>query len=369
MRNGIRLAGIAALAAACQTAALAQPATFTTLPSLGGPFGRGDALSGDGTTVVGTCSSSTNSLFGFRWRAETGTVALSPIETRGYSASFDGSVVVGMINNHANPGLRGFRWTSGGLQELGVLPGDELAHGFAYGVSGDGNTVVGSSGLRAVKWTSPAAEALPLLTTTTYSYAQAISRDGSTIVGGANDSSDIIAARWTSSGIQLLGTLPGHLTSVANAVSRDGSVAVGLSGASANYGTPTRATIWSSGSLLDLGTLPGAASSRALGVSGDGSVVVGLSGAPAYVGTELAFIWTASSGMRNLQEVLTASGANLSGWTLQAAVAISDDGRTLTGAAVNAAGYSSAWIATIPSPSAGVALVSGLLLVRRRRIA
>ncbi len=95
---------------------------------------------------------------------------------------------------------------------------------------------------------------------------------------------------------QGLGDLPGGLfRSEANAISADGTVVVGF-GSSASGG---RAVLWTlADGIISLGDLPGGnSSSVANGVSADGTVVVGASSSTS--GTE-AFRWTLAEGMIGL---------------------------------------------------------------------
>ena len=72
-----------------------------------------------------------------------------------WGVSADGAVVVGRVFNAAGQD-RAFRWTaSGGMQDLGTLPGGN--HSVAYGVSADGAVVVGYAynadmQIRAFRW-------------------------------------------------------------------------------------------------------------------------------------------------------------------------------------------------------------------------
>jgi hypothetical protein len=99
--------------------------------------------------------------------------------------------------------------------------------------------------------------------------------------------------------------------------------------------------------MVGLGDCPGGGNgSQAQGVSGDGSVVVGFcdTGVP---GDE-AFIWDAENGMRVLSDVLEQDfGLDLTGWTLNAALETSDDGRVIVGFGVNPSGNTEAWRAVL----------------------
>jgi probable HAF family extracellular repeat protein len=119
--------------------------------------------------------------------------------------SADGAVVVGWSHDAAG-NWRAFRWTaSGGMQDLGTLPGG--GGSFARGVSADGAVVVGyaynaAGQLCAFRWT--AARGMEDLNTTYASLltngsvlrvARAISPDGRYIVGwGTNAATNRIEA-------------------------------------------------------------------------------------------------------------------------------------------------------------------------------
>ena len=110
---------------------------------------------------------------------------------------------------------------------------------------------------------------------------------------------------------------------------------------------------------MGLGDLTGGLfSSVAYGVSGDGSVVVGSSNATSGASPNEAFLWDEAHGLRNLNLVLGALGLDLTGWTLEQARAISEDGRTIVGIGHSPSGGNEAWIAVIPEPS--TALLMGL---------
>jgi hypothetical protein len=195
---------------------------------------------------------------------------------------------------------------------------------------------------------------------TSTSSAFAANRDGSVVVGEAsnNDVGGIHAFRWvqtpgTHTGVmQDLGSL--QLQSFATAVSADGAVVVGGSTLGFAIQAPPRVVFvtrnhafrWTqAGGMTDLGLLPGhtsLASTMATGVSGNGEIVVGIAdpGGGAFrhsfgngYGLESqAFRWTSATGMRSLDDLLQASGVDMTGVRLLAAHAISEDGRMIVGA-------------------------------------
>ncbi len=110
------------------------------------------------------------------------------------------------------------------------------------------------------------------------SRANDVSADGSTVVGVAGNLQGNQAFRWTASGgMQGLGDLPGGLFySTANAVSRDGSVVVGT-GYTGSLPSSRRAFRWTaSGGMQELSGFSGTSYSGDTGVavSGDGQAVV-----------------------------------------------------------------------------------------------
>ncbi len=117
-----------------------------------------------------------------------------------------------------------------------------------------------------------------------YSIAEAISADGSVVVGGSESAGGNEAFIWTSSGgIQGLGDLPGGgFNSWAKDVSGDGSMVTGFSD-SGSDSYKQEAFLWTqSGGIQGLGFLPGATNSIAYGISRDGSVITGRSNFQAY---------------------------------------------------------------------------------------
>jgi probable HAF family extracellular repeat protein len=288
--------------------------------------------------------------------------------------SADGSTVVGYSGLGA--GQQAFRWTrGGGMVGLGDLPGGTFESS-AKAVSADGSVVVGwgtwgASGLgrEAFRWTSGGGMVglgdLP--GGVFYSEAGGVSADGSVVVGTGRSASGYEAYRWTNAGgIVGLGVLPvGGVDSAAFGVSADGSVVVGWGRSdSGGLGLVLEASRWTSGGgMVGLGDLPGGFESFAYDVSGDGAVVVG------YAGGAVAFLWTSDGGMKRLWDVLLAQGIDpaADGWTnLTAANGISGDGNTIVGFGTRN-GNTEAFVAFIPEPSSRALLgLGGALLLRRR---
>jgi len=318
-----------------------------------------------------------------------------------HGLSADGATVVG------DSGGQAFRWTAaGGLEGLAFLPGDSTSSALA--VSHDGGVVVGWSGDAslqvAVRWTSSGAEALaaPELTPPEASFgdpdlvaATSVSADGSRVIGyglwleayiplpiravvwdagipfdptrgAASDVSadgvvvvgdsfdlpdDSMPWLWTEAGgLVLLPELSGETCqcgSYVRAVSADGTSVVGVS----HTEEPFRWTAVEGVTALPVP--PGEwDTATAYDVSADGSVVVGNAEFLDLVSFEekqAAFLWDAAHGTRLLGPLLEAFGVDLSGWQLERATAISEDGLTLAGTGTNPDGDLEAWLATLPS--------------------
>jgi len=291
-------------------------------------------VSADGSVVVGISATDGTGREAFRWTAAGGMVGIGhlpggEIFSRAEGVSADGSIVVGFSAGEA------FRWTAaGGMVGLGGLPGG-IFNSSAFGVSAGGSVVVGRSvsanGIEAFRWT--AADSIvglgDLLGGDFSSLAYDVSADGSVVVGHGWSANGIEAFRWTAGGMVGLGDLPGGIfASEAHDVSADGLVVVGQSRIVNGNNEAFRWT--AAGGMVGLGDLPGGdIFSWANNVSANGSVVVGQSRS---VNGNEAFIWTASEGMRSLQDVLVSDfGLDLSGWKLTTAYSISDDGSVIVG--------------------------------------
>src|SRR5690606_36480711 len=93
--------------------------------------------------------------------------------------------------------------------------------------------------------------------------------------------------------------------------------------------------------------------SEATDVSGDGRIIVGRS-------ETQAFIYDPVNGMRPLRDYLIGLGLDLSGWWLDTATAISDDGLTIVGRGLKPSGQDEGWVAIIPEPSTALLVLLGI---------
>ncbi len=349
----------------------------------------GHAISSDGSVIVGESNSVfTDPTFGseaFRWTPAGGMVGLGdlPGGTFGSDAVFisaDGSVVVGIgRNSQAVPGgaREVFRWTQAtGMVGLGSLPGGfPSTSSTANAMSADGSVIVGrassssaTSGQQAFRWTlAGGMVGLGDLPGGGFqSEAMVVSADGS-VVAGQSRSEAVGAAleifRWTEvSGMVGLGTIPGgsgHSTALA--ISMDGSVIVGTSTLDENVGAHEAFRWTAETGMVGLGDFPGGdVRSTATAVSADGSIIIGIGCTETFDFTcvePIPFIWDEQNGMRSLTDVLTNEfGLDLTGWTNLFVSDMTPDGRTLVGAGINPSGDGEAWIAILGEPAGACCL-------------
>lgn len=352
----------------------AQAQTFQGIgiPS-GGTQSFAVAISTDGTTVVGNNQAVPNERRAWKWRASTGQVVLPTIP--GYTfaesavgVSSDGSVVLGSIGEGNLPSqIVTALWREN--QSTTVIP--DLYQ--PLGISGDGSTVVGKvdgspNNNAARRWTQ-ATETQPLgeLAPGPYnvgwtSVAYATNFDGSIVVGSAYVQYQSNPPRasgtpmiWTPSGGARVLLNNGSLVLGAGItdMTPDGSVFVGtalINGVDQLFRYTDAGGyqfISSNGNTISFPTR----------TSDDGNTII----------SRLTY-WTPQTGAISLQQALTLSGCDFTGWTIQEVIDISGDGRTLVGNGLNPQGVQEAWIATIPTPGVMLPLVMvGLFAGRRRR--
>jgi probable HAF family extracellular repeat protein len=319
---------------AAQAACTGVPC-LENLGTLGGTASFGNGVSNDGSVVVGQSETNLLVTHAFRWTAG-GMLDLGVLPGGGdYSTAnavnADGSVVVGTSSTTDDVNVHAFRWAGGSMSDLGTLGGATSA---GTGVNADGSVVVGYSDVAATthafRYTTADSTMHDLGSLDGpggYSIANGVSADGTVVVGYSTISTPLLyrAFRWTSGGMTDLGDLVGGTgSSYASAVSADGTAVVGY----ADYsGGGYHAFRWTAQSnMVDIGTLGG--DSYAYAVNGDGSVVVG-SSIVGLVGH--AFRWTSATQMADLNTLLANAGVDMTGITLASANAISADGQIIVG--------------------------------------
>lgn len=184
-----------------------------------------------------------------------------------------------------------------GFQEL-LLPMGSNG-GIAYSINETGEAagyVTGSAGIRAAWWTRRGDVQLLQSAGNLASKAQHLNDRGDIV--GSSGAEPMVGVVWPrKGGIVSLGTLPGFIHSEAVSISENGTIAGAASGAR-DFPNRSRAVLWQSDRLAiqDLGLLPGGTNSRARDVNNRGEVV-GTANGP---GGDRAFIWTAATGMQDL---------------------------------------------------------------------
>lgn len=313
-------------------------------------------LSADGSVIVGNRQGNYET---FRWTQETGVVYLgrSSIDALGSGAggpkvSADGTRVSATIaSEDGTYGTQG-RWTLGlGWEETmppppadGELQGDFW--GSAWGLSGDGETLVGlywrdnflDGGAHASAWTS-ATGVVDLGSGGGNSRANAASYDGSVIVGW--DENPDFGTWWPTvwrDGVRTVLTETDWFC-LANCVTDDGTVIGGVSVDPATTSRTGALWIWNGTSydeqiigVLD-GTFPGGNGQAIVnGITPDGEMCVGYNQFDFNPGFASGFIWTLEGGMIDVVDFLDDNSVALpSGFTLQTLTGVSDDGSVMVG--------------------------------------
>jgi probable HAF family extracellular repeat protein len=214
----------------------------------------------------------------------------------------DGDDVVGGSNTAT--AIRAFRQTAAGqMRELPPLAGDTASTAFAVNRSRQAvGFSSGPGGERAVLWAANGTvSALPVAPAVQTSRALGINESGD-VVGAWDTGAGRRAILWPGGGSgQDLGTPAGHITGEAIAV----NARLDVVGYSADLSGARRATLWpAGGSSVDLGTLPGGDFSQALGINDAGDIV----GTSTSNFGSRAFIWTATSGLQDLNDLVVPAG-------------------------------------------------------------
>ncbi len=202
-------------------------------------------------------------------------------------------LMTGLYSDGVNPLSRIFIWSS----EFDLIipdPLDESDQMFAEVIAEDGSVIYGTSSPssatdKVFRWTVDGGTELayPQPADGTKGNPFGCSSDGTIVCGSYKLLTGFThACKWSEAGgLVDLGVLSGHTTSVANAISSDGTVIVGTSSIS----TTLRAFRWTqAGGMVEIATGTGNF------VSSDGTVVIG------YTTTGIPFRWTQAGGAVNI---------------------------------------------------------------------
>ncbi len=285
----------------------------------------------------------------------------------GVALNLNGSQAAGSGPIGNDSFLKGLTWTDPGTTPSIGNPGPGLFEEYSD-MTASGSAVVGTRTSLSTYENQPFFKGptgltnLPLVPGYVFGTANAVNGDGTVVAGTSQTNAGLgyggvtsVAVKWSGdlSGFPVeLGYLsadPSINFSEAFGVSGDGTTTVGQSSSGNGYGSslyhPFRHTDALGMQDLFLNRFDNGA---AVDASFDGNVVVGNrffgdgQGAP--------WVWVPWRGARDIADVLSAAGVDLSGYSLFSCSSVSDDGRTVTGNA-----YSSVdgfqiitWVAVLP---------------------
>ncbi|MEM9080914.1 MAG: hypothetical protein AAGC74_09515 [Verrucomicrobiota bacterium] len=244
---------------------------------------------------------------------------LFDLDMQAYAVSGNGTTIVGQGRSYESGTVgstfEAFHWTAA----TGIVPSGNLSGGPTVT---DGTTT---------KPSYSSARSIDRLANFSVGTSRSAIRPNST-----STNSEAFRFFFPNSSMTGIGDLQNPVfSSTAQAISKDGTTIVGEARDPINGQVAFRYT--DSSGMVSLGALePGNGQTIACAVSADGSVVVGRSAvtAPAFTNsTSRAFIWTASLGLVRLSTAagLTSTDLGPNGF-LEEALAISDDGLTVVGA-------------------------------------
>lgn len=335
----MRLSASLPLAGLLLSGSVLAQGSFTNLGANLSP----SAVSADGSVVAGT-----DAVQYFRWTAGTGVVPVGGVSAAqggtGGSAtlSYDGRYFSGTTLNPISNKFEMSRYDglSAAWQVLGSLgasSGQDASSG--WGISGDGQQEVGLGWINAgsangIYWTSQTGVvSLGTTVPNRSTRANATDYDGDVIVGWQDNVTGFRqGAVWTNGVQTLITNAGGAAMGELGAVSADGKVAGGIGVSSNGF----QAYLWSaSNGVTELGHLNPSYRGSVTGVSADGKVAVGFDRpfGPALFGR--GFLWTAATGMVDLNTVAANAGINVGNAVLSLPLAISADGLTVVGAGLN----------------------------------
>jgi probable HAF family extracellular repeat protein len=220
-----------------------------------------------------------------------------------YSINDQGETAGAYNTGTAQRPFRSVRKT--GFQELSLPAGSNGGIAFSINEIGEAaGYVSGTAGIQPAWWTRRGD--VQVLQSTAGSSTKALDLNTRGDVVGVSGSDTKAAVLWPRKGGRVsLATLPGFTSGEAIAISESGSIA-GVASGAAGLPNRARAVLWQPGGLAvqDLGVLPGGTDSRARDVNNRGEVV----GRATTPGGSRAFVWTASTGMRDLNTLVSVPG-------------------------------------------------------------
>jgi probable HAF family extracellular repeat protein len=239
----------------------------------------------------------------------------------------DAGTVVGYSNlkGHSSTDFLAVEWSpAGAITELGTLSGGASSAAFEINAAGEisGDSFLASGVVNATSWMNKKIKNLGALQSAIFTAGLDINDNGEIVGESVFSYGPPFVSRgflWNGSEMINLGVLKGGDTSMANAINSSG-VIVGQSNGTATGGN-WHAVLWNAEhNIRDLGSLPGGTYSVAFAIN-DSSVVVG------YANTSdnapHAIVWTAASGMQDLNGLIPAHTP----WTLINANAINSAGQ------------------------------------------
>lgn len=177
-----------------------------------------------------------------------------------------------------------------------VLSDDDYKYVSFNAMSSDGSVLVGGTNddpNTAVKWVDGEITPLPFLNNGTFANVHDVSSDGSIMVGSAEDGPDngkFTAVQWSNGEIKPLPFLNNGTWTSVNGINGDGTIMVGSAGDGDNEGL-SKAVQWSNGEIKTLPSLNNGNYSSVLRVNSDGSVMVGRAEDGANNGLSMAVQW------------------------------------------------------------------------------
>ena len=265
----------------------------------------------------------------------------------------DGAVVAGRVRTSSTANLRGSAiWSNGGgtVTVIPEIAGYSGGRGAADAISSDGTVVYGwstdsPSGKRqAYRWTAATGTVglgfLNPSDTQSLPAARGCSSDGSMMAGTAYASDGVTTTAFAYSvgpGMSSLGYLPGGTWSAADVVTPDGSTVLGAA-SSTRFPGGEYFTWTQGGGMVALGVGdPGDVSNALAGISADGSVFA----AGGYVHN--------ANGFMAVDQALAAAGLDITGWSHLGIYGMNHNAKVLFGQGTNPSGNTEGWVATVAS--------------------